>query len=197
MSVAKVLELTARSSESFEDAIEQGIAKATDKRLTEQTLFTEFQQFIGTPAYMSPEQAEMSGLDVDTRTDIYSLGVLLYVLLTGKTPFEAAAMRRAALSEVQRIIREQDPPTPSQRVSRLGAELDTVARSRNTPPQALTRLLRGELDWIAMKALEKDRSRRYETAAAMAADVRRHLSNEPVSACPPGSIASSRSRRNA
>ncbi|MFH1746914.1 MAG: tetratricopeptide repeat protein [Planctomycetota bacterium] len=166
--------------------IDFGIAKATSQRLTEKTLFTEFMQFIGTPQYMSPEQAEMSGLDVDTRTDLYSLGVLLYELLTGTTPFDAQTMRAAAYTEIQRIIREEDPPTPSRRLSTLGDQLTEVARSRRAEPQVLSRLIRGDLDWIVMKALEKDRSRRYETAAALVADIQHHLNNEPVMAGPPG-----------
>ena len=166
--------------------IDFGIAKATSQRLTDKTLFTEFLQFIGTPQYMSPEQAEMSGLDVDTRTDIYSLGVLLYELLTGTTPFDAKELRSAAFGDIQRIIREEDPPTPSKRVSTLGAQLAEVAKARQTEPATLSRLMRGDLDWIVMRALEKDRTRRYEAAAAMAADIQRHLSNEPVTAGPPG-----------
>ena len=166
--------------------IDFGIAKATDRPLTEKTLFTTFHQFVGTPEYMSPEQAEMSGLDVDTRTDIYSLGVLLYMLLTGRTPFEKKELERAAFGEIQRIIREELPPTPSQVLSRMGPEVETVAQSRQVTTQALGRLMRGELDWIVMKALEKDRTRRYETATSLAADVESHLKNEPVQAGPPG-----------
>ena len=166
--------------------IDFGIAKATSERLTEKTLFTEFLQFIGTPQYMSPEQAEMSGLDVDTRTDIYSLGVLLYELLTGTTPFDPKELRRAPVGEIQRIIREEDPPTPSRRLSTMGARLAEIASARQSEPKLLSRLIRGDLDWIVMRALEKDRTRRYETAAAMAADIQRHLDNEPVSAGPPG-----------
>jgi serine/threonine protein kinase/tetratricopeptide (TPR) repeat protein len=166
--------------------IDFGIAKAMSQRLTERTLFTEFLQFIGTPEYMSPEQAEMSGLDIDTRTDIYSLGVLLYELLTGTTPFDATVLRSAAYGEIQRIIREQDPPTPSRRVSTLGAELPNVAKCRHTEPSTLSKLMRGDLDWIVMRALEKDRTRRYDTAAGLAADIQRHLNHEPVLAGPPG-----------
>lgn len=166
--------------------IDFGIAKATGERLTDKTLFTEFLQFIGTPQYMSPEQAAMSGLDVDTRTDLYSLGVLLYELLTGTTPFEAATLRRAAFGEIQRIIREEDPPTPSKRISTLGARAAEVARSRGMEPPALRKAIRGDLDWIVMKALEKDRTRRYQTAVALAEDVERHLHHEPVLAGPPG-----------
>ena len=166
--------------------IDFGIAKATSQRLTEKTLFTEFLQFMGTPQYMSPEQAEMSGLDVDTRTDIYSLGVLLYELLTSTTPFDGETLRNATYTEIQRIIREEDPPTPSRRLSTLGERLVPVASSRRAQPQTLSKLLRGDLDWIVMRALEKDRTRRYETAAALAADIQHHLDHEPVAAGPPG-----------
>jgi len=165
--------------------IDFGIAKATSDRLTQKTLLTEFVQFIGTPQYMSPEQAAMSGMDVDTRTDVYSLGVLLYELLTDTTPFEAATLREAALSDVQRIVCDQVPPTPSRRLSTLGKALPTVAKARQIEPRALGKLIRGDLDWIVMKALEKDRRRRYETAASLAEDVERHLRNEPVLAGPP------------
>src|SRR5207249_1582556 len=152
---------------------------------TEKTLFTDFAQMIGTPLYMSPEQAEMSGLDIDTRSDIYSLGVLLYELLTGPTPFGKERLRKAAYDEVRRIIREEEPPKPSTRISTLGQTLARVSARRKTDPKRLGRLFRGELDWIVMKALEKDRTRRYETASAFAADVQRYLHDEPVQACPP------------
>ena len=165
--------------------IDFGVAKATNQRLTEKTLFTEFQQFIGTPEYMSPEQAEMSGLDVDTRTDVYSLGVLLYQLLTGTTPVDGQILRERGLGELTRILREEEPTAPSTQVSRLGERSKEIARQRATEPGALARLFRGDLDWIVMKALEKDRTRRYETAAALAEDVERHLTNQPVLAGPP------------
>jgi serine/threonine protein kinase/tetratricopeptide (TPR) repeat protein len=165
--------------------IDFGIAKATQARLTEQTMFTEIGQFIGTPAYMSPEQADPVGVDIDTRSDIYSLGVLLYELLTGATPFDSKSLRQAGLDEIKRMIREEDPPRPSTRLSSLGAELDTVARQRAIEPKKLGPLLRGDLDWIIMKALEKDRARRYETANALALDIERYLSGEPVVAAPP------------
>jgi WD40 repeat protein len=165
--------------------IDFGIAKATNSRLTERTLFTEFRQMVGTPAYMSPEQAEMSGLDIDTRSDIYALGVLLYELLTGTTPFDPKALTSAAYGEMQRIIREVDPPRPSTRISTLGQTLSTVAANRSAEPGKLGQLVRGDLDWIVMKALEKDRSRRYETATEFARDVERHLKHEVVEARPP------------
>jgi eukaryotic-like serine/threonine-protein kinase len=170
--------------------IDFGIAKATtDQRLTDKTLFTAFEQFIGTPAYMSPEQAKLSGLDVDTRSDIYSLGVLLYELLTGKTPFEGKRLLEAGLDEIRRIIREEEPMRPSTRLHTLdAAEQTTVARHRQSEAPKLVHLIRGDLDWIVMKALEKDRGRRYETANGLAMDIQRHLQNEPVTACPPGNL---------
>src|SRR5262249_7188394 len=146
--------------------IDFGIAKALGHQLTDKTLFTNFAQLIGTPIYMSPEQAEMSGLDMDTRSDIYSLGVLLYELLTSTTPFDGEGPRRAAYDETRRIIREEEPPRPSRRVSTLGATVLTVSEQRKADPRRLSQLFRGELDWIVMKALEKDRNRRYETASA-------------------------------
>ncbi len=165
--------------------IDFGIAKATGGELTDKTLFTEFRQFIGTPQYMSPEQAGMSGVDIDTRSDIYSLGVLLYELLTGATPFDAARLRSAALEEMRRIIREEDPPRPSTRVSTLGDALSAVARHRCVEPARLGAMIRGDLDWITMKCLEKDRSRRYGTASDLAGDVQRQLVGEAVMAAPP------------
>ena len=166
--------------------IDFGIAKALGQRLTDKTLFTSFAQMVGTPLYMSPEQAQMSGLDVDTRTDVYALGVLLYELLTGTTPFDRDRLATAAYDEVRRIIREEEPPRPSTRLSTLGpAAAATVSANRGSDPRRLSQLFRGELDWIVMKALEKDRTRRYETATAFAADVQRYLRDEPVQACPP------------
>ncbi len=167
--------------------IDFGIAKATQGRLTDHTLFTAFEQFIGTPAYMSPEQAEMSGLDIDTRSDIYSLGVLLYELLTGRPPFDPKSLLQAGLDEIRRVIREVDPPKPSTNLSTLAAaDRIMVARHHGTEPARLSLLLRGDLDWIVMKAMEKNRARRYETPTALAADIVRHLHDEPVVASPPG-----------
>ena len=169
--------------------IDFGVAKATGQKLTEKTLFTGLTQMIGTPLYMSPEQAELSGLDVDTRSDIYSLGVLLYELLTGHTPFDHDRLKMAAFDELRRIIREEEPPRPSTRVSTLAQQdSSTISEQRNTDPRHLSRLFQGELDWIAMKTLEKDRNRRYETASALAADVEHYLHDEPVEACPPSQI---------
>ena len=164
--------------------IDFGIAKATQARLTEKTLFTEYQQLIGTPQYMSPEQAGGS-LDIDTRSDVFSLGVLLYELLTGSTPLDAKHLRGQAYAEMQRMIREVDPPTPSTRLSAIKDSLASVAAYRAIEPRKLNALVRGELDWITMKALEKDRGRRYESAAALAADVLHHLADEPVLAGAP------------
>ncbi|MFO0826543.1 MAG: serine/threonine-protein kinase [Phycisphaerales bacterium] len=168
--------------------IDFGIAKATGASLTDKTVFTEFRALIGTPAYMSPEQAEMSGLDIDTRSDVYSLGVLMYELLTGSAPFDSAALARAGLAEVQRIIREEEPARPSTRLSTAGQALRTIADRRQSSPERLTRLVRGELDWIVMRAMEKERSRRYTTADAMAADIARFLAGEPVLAAPPSGL---------
>jgi tRNA A-37 threonylcarbamoyl transferase component Bud32 len=166
--------------------IDFGIAKATQGDLTEKTIYTQFQQLIGTPAYLSPEQAEMGGLDLDTRSDIYSLGVLLYELLIGRTPFDSKELLQSGLDELRRVIREKEPPRPSTRLGSLAAaDLTTTARRRGADGPKLIHALRGDLDWIAMRCLEKDRSRRYDTAAALAADVERHLNDEPVLARPP------------
>ena len=166
--------------------IDFGVAKATQQKLTEKTVFTNYATMIGTPAYMSPEQAEMSRLDVDTRSDIYGLGVLLYELLTGTTPFPEQRLRSASYQEMQRIILEEEPERPSTRLSTLqGEQRSLVARNRGASELALGRVFADDLDWIVMKCLEKDRARRYETANGLAADLKRHLSNEPVVARPP------------
>ena len=167
--------------------IDFGVAKATSQRLTERTLFTELGQWIGTPEYMSPEQAELTGLDVDTRSDVYSLGVVLYELLAGTQPFDARELRTAGFDEMRRRIREEEPPKPSTRVSSLGDASRVAAERRRTDSHGLVRTLRGDLDWIVMKALEKDRTRRYGSPSDLAADVARYLRNEPVEASPPSS----------
>jgi serine/threonine protein kinase/WD40 repeat protein len=164
--------------------IDFGVAKAIEQRLTERTLFTQFGALVGTFEYMSPEQAEMNAFGVDTRSDIYSLGVLLYELLTGTTPLEKQRLREAALGELVRLIKEEEPPRPSVRLSSSG-DLPRIAAARKTEPARLSRLVRGEVDWIVMKCLEKDRTRRYETASGLAKDVEHHLRDEPVEACPP------------
>jgi serine/threonine protein kinase/tetratricopeptide (TPR) repeat protein len=185
--------------------IDFGIAKAMGHQLTDKTIYTNYTQLVGTPLYMSPEQAALSGLDVDTRSDIYSLGVLQYELLTGTTPFNKERLRTAGYDEMRRIIREEDPPRPSTRISTLTKSspdaahaetgigsapttIATIATQRKSDPKRLSQLFRGELDWIVMKALEKDRNRRYETATAFAADVQHYLADEPVQACPPSAF---------
>jgi serine/threonine protein kinase len=170
--------------------IDFGIAKAvSQQRLTDKTIYTAFEQFIGTPAYMSPEQAEMSGLGVDTRSDIYSLGVLLYELLTGRTPFDEKTLLQAGLDRMRQIIREQEPVRPSTRLSMLAdADLTTIAQNRQAEVRRLLHTVRGDLDWIVMKCLEKDRARRYDTANGVVMDIQRHLGSEPVLARPPSRV---------
>ena len=164
--------------------IDFGVAKATGSPLTEKTLHTGFEQVVGTPAYMSPEQATFNQMDIDTRSDVYSLGVLLYELLTGSTPIERERFKKVALLEVLRVVREEEPPRPSTRLSATST-LPSIAANRHTEPATLSKLMKGELDWVVMKALEKDRTRRYETANGFAADVLRYLSGESVQAVPP------------
>ena len=168
--------------------IDFGVAKAIDQRLTEKTMVTQVGQIVGTLEYMSPEQAELGGVDVDTRTDIYSLGVLLYELLTGSTPLQRSTLRQCPLSEILGRIREQEPLWPSRRLSDANTMLTTVAAERQTEPSRLAKLVRGELDWIVMKAIEKDRTRRYASASGLARDVQRYLDGDPVEAGPPSAI---------
>jgi serine/threonine protein kinase/WD40 repeat protein len=186
---SNILVTQTEEGEALPVIIDFGIAKATtNQQLTDKTLFTGFEMLIGTPAYMSPEQAALTNVDVDTRTDIYSLGVLLYELLTGSTPFNTEKLLKSGLDEIRRVIREQEPVRPSTRLTSLAdSDLTTVAQRRHTEAPKLIRAVRGDLDWIAIKALEKDRTRRYATANGMAADVKRYLDNEPVVARPPSS----------
>jgi serine/threonine protein kinase len=164
--------------------IDLGVAKATGSRLTERTLYTELGSVVGTLEYMSPEQAEVDQLDIDTRSDIYSVGVLLYELLTGTTPLQRKRLERTAPLEALRLIREEEPPRPSARLSTT-EEIPAIASNRGVEPRRLSGMVRGELDWIVMKALDKDRNRRYESANSFAMDLQRHLADEPVEACPP------------
>jgi serine/threonine protein kinase len=177
--------VTLHDGQPIPKVIDFGIAKATNRRLTEKTLFTHYAQIIGTPEYMSPEQAEMSDLDIDTRTDVYSLGVLLYELLTGRPPFEVDYLRSKGYAEIQRIIREEEPTKPSTKISTLGDALLDIADLRRTTPDALRRLMRADLDWIVMRAMEKERTRRYDSPRELCADIERHLKHEPVMAGPP------------
>jgi serine/threonine protein kinase/tetratricopeptide (TPR) repeat protein len=176
--------VTSHDGKPVVKVIDFGVAKAIHQQLTARTVYTNFAQMVGTPLYMSPEQAEMSGLDIDTRSDIYSLGVLLYELLTGTTPLEKKRFAKAAYDEIRRLIREEEPQKPSTRVS-TSDSIASIAAQRHTEPAKLSKLMRGDLDWITMKALEKDRTRRYETANGLARDIQRYLSDEPVEACPP------------
>jgi len=180
--------VTLHDGEPVAKVIDFGIAKAINQQLTEKTVFTRYSQMIGTPQYMSPEQAEMSGLDIDTRSDVFSLGVLLYELLTGTTPLNSEYLLDKGYAELQRIIREEEPVRPSTKISTLGEALVDVAKRRRTSPELLCKLMRTDLDWVVMKTLEKDRNRRYESVSEMAADIRRHLNNEPVQAGRPSVV---------
>ncbi|MCA9262796.1 MAG: serine/threonine protein kinase [Planctomycetales bacterium] len=180
--------ITSQDGKPVVKIIDFGIAKAIDRPLTDRTVFTRFGQMVGTPLYMSPEQTELSALEVDTRTDIYSLGVVLYELLTGSTPLDKQRMQQAAENEVRRIIQEEEPPRPSLKLSTLGDKLTNVSHTRQTDAKKLVSVIRGDLDWIVMKTLEKDRTRRYSTATGLAQDVWRYLKDEPVEAGPPSTI---------
>ncbi|MDC0311502.1 serine/threonine protein kinase, partial [bacterium] len=168
--------------------IDFGVAKAVNQQLTDKTLYTAFGQMVGTPQYMSPEQAEISGLDIDTRSDVYSLGVILYELLTGSTPLETDRLRKAGYAEIQRLVKESEPQRPSTRLSTSGAKLTAIAKHRSVAPDRLSALIKGDLDWVVMKALEKDRNRRYSTPVELADDVNRYLTQEPVEAYPPSRV---------
>jgi serine/threonine protein kinase len=180
--------VTLYDGQAIPKVIDFGVAKATEQKLTARTLFTHYGTMVGTLEYMSPEQAEMSALGVDTRSDIYSLGVLLYELLTGSTPLGHKRLKEAEYGEILRLIKEEEPAKPSTRLSESGAALPSISAQRQTEPAKLTKLVRGELDWIVMKCLEKDRNRRYVTANGLAADVERYLNDEAVQACPPSTL---------
>jgi len=181
--------ITLHDGQPVVKVIDFGVAKAINQHLTEQTIYTAFTEMVGTPLYMSPEQAELSDLDIDTRSDVYSLGVLLYELLTGNTPFDRETLAKKGLDEIRKMLREDEPPRPSHRISTLKAEaISTLSQSRGIDQRQLSHVLKGELDWIVMKALEKDRNRRYESPSTFAADVERYLNNEPVAAGPPSHL---------
>lgn len=177
--------VTEQDGRAVPKIIDFGVAKATSQKLTEQTMFTQLGALIGTPEYMSPEQAELTGEDVDTRTDVYSLGVVLYELLVGALPFDSGELRKAGFEGIRRIIREQDPPLPSTRLLPGTDETEAAASARSVAPELLVRRLRGDLDWIILKALEKERNRRYASPLDLARDIERHLDDEPVAARPP------------
>ncbi len=180
--------VTCRDGVAEPKVIDFGVAKAIEQSLTEESICTEFGAIIGTLEYMSPEQADLGGIDIDTRSDIYSLGVLLYELLTGSTPLERRRLRAVTYSELLRQIREDAPPRPSSRLGEVVVDSTMVSDRRSVEPARLARLLRGDLDWIVMKSLDKDRSRRYETANGFARDIQRHLDGDPVEACPPSTV---------
>jgi serine/threonine protein kinase/tetratricopeptide (TPR) repeat protein len=180
--------ITIQDDKPVPKIIDFGVAKATSQRLTERTVYTELGQLIGTPEYMSPEQAEMTGIDIDTRTDVYSLGVVLYELLVGAQPFDAKELRQASFDDMRRKIREEEPSKPSTRLSHLGEPSTTAAKNRRAELRSLERDLQGDLDWITMKALEKDRTRRYGSPSDLSADIERHIRHEPVLASPPSTV---------
>jgi serine/threonine protein kinase len=177
--------ITIQDDKPVPKIIDFGVAKATSQKLTERTVYTELGQLIGTPEYMSPEQAEMTGIDIDTRTDVYSLGVVLYELLVGAQPFDSKTLRQANFDDMRRTIREEEPPKPSTRLTRLPEPSTTAAKNRRVELRTLARAVSGDLDWITMKALEKDRTRRYGSPFELAADIGRYWRNEPVLAGPP------------